>query len=767
MIPHKAHWFGLAGLATACLGLVTALFRVSPLWPTVVAAGCAALVVWFARHAVHGADLFAKWPQDARRAAVRWIAVAAVADVAAVGALDGLGIRRWLAWLTAVTALTAAQVGAAHVLELLWLRLKPNAAARAASTEVAVIPPAPLVPDHERAVVRSRTFAQMSHDERVLHDVLTEIGYGWLVMCGYEEIRDQVKVFGAAFLVRVPASRVASMGDKAVLPASAGEPIAIALGERLGLALPSQFVAIRKQDRVAAGLYRITVVTEDVMARIYPYRDPQARQSISQPALVGYGIDTKPVYLPLTQHGQSIGMTRFGKTSLIHTYLAYATLCAGNAVENENCVVFVCGTEKLYDMIGSWLKVYQDTGVDMPFEWVAHGPEDTGLMLIGLMAAARYRQSVEHQDRSWPTIICILDEASFALRNKTVIGYWDGQPVTMTDMAANIGQGAGSANCWLQYATQRDTNDQLGDRGGDLSAQAGFTAAFNSADFAAIGRTMGDYKLPVPGHKGEFWLKNGAGDEPQLVKSTYIQEIDPTKPRLHDGATIADVSWARRHFPRRLDEGTADAITEAVGAVFTRRARKVTSELIAYLRGVNATGGTTVPAPTGDASPRPAPPVQDALPVDVVCDLAEAHGIPVAEMSHFQRVGFAQAVAAEFGTVEAFEAFLANPSTRPAAGPVEDAVPGPPVAPTPAGPAPAAIPRIPRVDAMVQVVADAAGPLRSGDILAALRHAGYVWDDDVACYNQLAKLVASGRLAKDGRLYTVPGRKYAHAGDAP
>ncbi len=131
-------------------------------------------------------------------------------------------------------------------------------------------------------------------------------------------------------------------------------------------------------------------------------------------------------------------------------------------------------------------------------------------------------------------------------------------------------------------------------------------------------------------------------------------------------------------------------------------------------------------------------------------------------MSRHQRIGFVQAVAAEFGTVEAFAAFLDDPSTRPAAGPVEDAVPGSPTAPVSP-----ATPRIPRVDAMVQVVTDAAGPLRSGDILAALRVAGYVWDDDVACYNQLAKLVASGRLAKDGRLYTVPGRKYAHAGDAP
>jgi hypothetical protein len=609
----------------------------------------------------------------------------------------------------------------------------------------------------------------MSHDEKIMMVVLEDAGYGWVVLVGYEEIRDGGRAFGAAFLVRVPAARLISEGmDKARISPDAAEPIAIALSERLGVELESRFVAIRKQ--AAAGLYLVTVVTEDVMARLYAYRDPAVRQSIKEPALAGYGIDTKPVYLLLAQHGQHIGKTRSGKTSLVHALLAYMTSCSGHG-DNRDAIVWIGGTEKVYDLVGSWLECYMGTDEALPFDWVARGPVDTLDMMIALMMIARYRQSVPMDRRCWPTIILVLDEASFALRNKTVTGIYDGQEVVMSDMGGMIGQGAGSGDCWAHWATQRDTNDQLGDKGGDMTAQAGFTSAFRIKDNATIGRLMGDYKLPMPKNAGEYWLDDGDGSDPQLVKAPYLQEVDPTKPHLHDQATIADIAWSRRHYPRVLDAGSA----HAAGAAYARRHTRMTPEFLAYLTGgaAHMSGGATSAArpatdsPRSDTAPADAPTGahrrRDALPTDEVIEMARDAGVEVDDMSRHERAGFAEAISSEFDTLDAFAAFLANPQGYGA--PVQEAA-GKSEVPAQAAPSgtTSAAPTTTRRVRIVAILTEADAPLRSAEIIDALREGGDTVTSQEAVYNELSRMVARDALTKssDGR-YGLPDRAYEMA----
>lgn len=801
MVSYKVFYATLAGVLTSVIGLVAALMRMPVATTVGVVVVSVALALLIAAHGVRRSGPCAHWPAPVQRAALWWIG-GAVAIYAALALLPVItGIAWWLKWLALVCVVVAAQIGVAHLLEMHWFKLRrpqpavPALSAGTPGAEIVVRPDGAIEPDRVRTLARVRKWDELSHDEQCMSAALASAGLGWLVMVSSEPIRDAERLFGVSFLVRVPASRLASEGaSKAVIPPDAAEPIAIALSEQLGVALESRFVGVRKQP--AAGLYSITTVIEDVMGRLYPYHDPRIQRQISRPAVCGYGIDTKPVLLLLAQHGQHIGKTRSGKTSLIHTLLAFMTACAGNEIDLDNCVIWICGTEKLYDLVAAWLEIYLGTDFDPPFDWVARGPEDTLAMLIALMNVARYRQAVPMSQRRWPTIICILDEASFALKNKTVQDIYDGQPVTMSDMGGNIGQGAGSANCFLHYATQRDTNDQLGDRGGDIAAQTGFTTAFKISDQATIGRLMGDYRLAMPRQKGEFWL-NGGGEEgeegPQLVKAPYIQEVDPTKRRLHDGVTIADVSWSRRHFRRPLDEGSA----RAAGPHYARRYRRVTPEFLAY------TGGGMVVPSTGTSTRK-----VDPLPTGQVIEMARAGGIDVDGMSLHAQIGFAQAIQAEFGTLEEFGRFLADPPnyTRGPVGdavPAQDAVPAdavpidPPMSPRtgrpvvidPSGatvnwtgrgerpvtatagmsqhvhgafaPPPTSSARPTRTDLILTVLDANSVPMTSAELIAALRGLGDPVDNDIALYNLLRKLVDSGRLTKDEtNRFGLPGRVY-------
>jgi hypothetical protein len=743
----------LAGMATAGMALVPAETH-APMWPVVgIAAVFGALALHFGAQIINRSPKFVDWQARARVAAVRWVAAAAASDVAAVAIAQVIGIRLWPLWLAGLLALVGGQIGIGYAVDY-WRRLAPAKPAKNVTTSTVTVMPTPaaevgpgteIALDRERSVVvAGRDWDTMSHDEQIMALVLREAGYGWLNLIGHELIRDEdtETVLGARFTVRVPASRIAGNNKNTTISGEASEGIAIALSERLGVDLESRFVQVEKQPQ--AGTYAITIVTEDTLSRIYPYMDAPQWTSVKTPAHIGYGLDAKPVYQRLDQHSQAIGQTRSGKSSLIDVELAHLTLC-------EDAVVWVGGTEKVYDLIGGWLEPYLDTEHPHPFDFLAQGAQDTADMLASLMMVARYRQGIYPLSArtGLPTIVMYLDEASFALRNKTVTAYYNGQRLIMSQLAANVGQGAGSAGCWLKYATQRDTNDQLGENGGDLQAQVGYTAAFSISDSASIGRLLGDYRLEVPRHKGEFWL-GGMGAEvttPRLVKSRYVQSADPSKPKLHNGPTVSEVSWARRHFPRVLDEGSQ----RAAGQAYARRRTHVTRDLMAYVTGSGAAAPASSPAQTRESVTINRPTTESAESVEVPAvdpaelrQLAESAGVDLDAMTEAELEGFTAAVAeviAEHGSLAAFLAGGGQPAETP-----EAAAPAAPTAPGRT-----------RAERIIDIVANATEPLASRQIIAALRAAGDDLPNDVAAYNQMKKLVDAGTLRKreDSR-YEIP-----------
>jgi hypothetical protein len=413
---------------------------------------------------------------------------------------------------------------------------------------------------------------------QIITAALRKAGFGQLRVVRWSPLQEPGEApCGVSVVVQLSAGGGA-------LPVNAAELIGVALAEILKCPLRSDWVELISMPGV--GEYELNVTFKETMAGVIPYQDDPRWRSIKDPALVGYAKNRTPTYLTLAQHGEDIGKTRYGKSSLINTKLAHLTLC-------RDAVVWVAGAEKLYDLVAGWVEPYNDTDHPLPFDWIATGQVDVLEVLIAGMNVARWRQRQPLDTRvGWPHLVIVLDEASFALRNRTP-GVYQGQRVTASQMAAMISQGAGSANVWLQRATQRSTNDHSGDHGGDVGANVGFSTAFASKDWAEVGRLMGDFQLPMPTQKGQFWLYSDEHEQPIKLKAPYIQEVDPSKPKLHDGATVSDIAWARREFVRTLDPGSATA----AGPVYARRHVRMNEAMRTYL-----TGEPQVPtAPSGPA----------------------------------------------------------------------------------------------------------------------------------------------------------------------
>lgn len=553
IISWKLFWTILTGVLTAAVAIVTALFTVSLLVmlpATVLAAG---VFVAATHRVVHGAAMFSQVTLRSKEQIVRWIGAAAVTHVGWVAAF-GLRPQLWVVWLCVLGGLGVLEYWLARGHEYLLTQLTP------------VTPGGEL-----RNAEQQRRAADQT--EKVFAAALSRSGFDWLTVLGWQAIG--TPPFGVRFRVRTPSRMaLAQSGDKKDTPrltVSSAEPIAIGLGEVMDTELESDWVSITKER--TAGTYSVVVVTEDVMARVYQYEDTPEWTSITTPAMVGYQLDGQPYHLPLKQHGQVIGQSTYGKSSLINVAFAHITRCA-------DALLWVCGVEKLYDLVGGWIEPYMDTGIPLPFDWIANGQHDTLDMLVAAMNVARWRQKQPMSRRGgWKTIIVVLDEASFALQNRTTRAVYQGIARTAAEIAEVGAKGAASGDVHFLFASQRSTNDNFGDQGGNLTANMGYSAGFRSKDDAEIGRLMGDYKLPMPRHKGEYWLDAGNGDLPLRLKAPYIQSVDPTKPRLHQGATVSDIAWSRRAFHRDLDTGSAGA----AGSAYERRHTRMDTDLLRYL----------------------------------------------------------------------------------------------------------------------------------------------------------------------------------------
>jgi hypothetical protein len=544
----------LTGVAVALM----ALLGVPLLIAVALVAGAAVVFVVVAAQIVRGSEMFKEVTIDGQETIIRWCAAAAIIHV--VWALVFL-IKPdlWFLWLGGLAAVALLEYWVARMHEYMLTQIKPKAQVQATQTQEDTDPAGKPI--------------------RKLREAFTLSGHDYLTIMSWEPILSGDRPVGVRYRVRIPPKVVAaSKGNKTgtqigKLSGEDVEPIAIAMSQALQHELETDWVHITKEP--AAGTYSVAVLQEDVMATIYPYIDKPEWKSIKDPALAGYDIDGKPHYQRVDQHGADVGMSTWGKTAKVHVKFAHTTLC-------DDGVQWVSGVEKLYDLVGPWIEPYMGADLPLPFDAIGSGPQDTAEMLAAGMRIARWRQQQPHHLRKgFKKIIIELDEASFALPIRTVTAMYEGHPRTLTELAEMIVKGAGSGGVHLHLAAQRGTHGNWGDKGGDINAGLSWQTVFRTKDPAEIGRATGDYKLPMPRHKGEHWLEPGDGSPTIKLKAPYIQETDPQREKLHNGATITDVAWARRHFHTSLDEGSA----RAAGEWYANRHTRATPELFAYLTG--------------------------------------------------------------------------------------------------------------------------------------------------------------------------------------
>jgi hypothetical protein len=399
-----------------------------------------------------------------------------------------------------------------------------------------------------------------------LRRALRRVGHGELEVVAWSPIPAGVRA-----KLRVPSKVMCRSNAQQGLGGWDAEKIAVALAEVTGEDICSDWVQLEKTP--TAGTYELTVVNEDVMARTIPYVDRPEWADVSEPRVYGYRLDGEPHRMRINTHAQAAGATTSGKSAFLNMELAEET-------RTRNLAVWAAGTWKLYDLVAGWVEPYADSGLPLPLDWVASGQRDTVDVLVAALRIARWRQCQPMADRAgFTTIVIHLDEASYPLRNRVTRGEYQGVEHTASQLAAKIAQGAGSARVWIKFASQRGVSDHLGDQGADTRANAGYTAIFRTRDPDDVGRLTGDHKLLAPRHAGEYLLSGDAA--PVRLKVPYLQSVDPNQPRLHEGLTVSDVAWSRRHFTCGLDAGSA----VAAGPEYARRHVRMDAAMRAYLTG--------------------------------------------------------------------------------------------------------------------------------------------------------------------------------------
>lgn len=391
--------------------------------------------------------------------------------------------------------------------------------------------------------------------------------------------------FGTKFTVHIPASAYNSSKAVSELTPKMAERIAVGLSEVLRESdvragrpprprLHTDWVEITGQPE--AGTYSVTVVDRDVMKQVREFRDTPGWASFHDPMMAGHRLEGIKHYLSLRQHGQLIGMSTSGKSSLIQCGIAHATRC-------RDVVVWIGGVQKLYDLVAGWVEPLLGTGRVCPIDWIANGFEDTLKMMATAMKVARYRQGIRMSQRgNWPAIFLILDEVSFLLEPHGEVVKFDNVPMHADVLAADIVRGATSGDVFAQLATQHDVHSVFGDKGGTLQAQLKYTGMFKIRDNDALGRQLQDYHLKMPTHAGEYWLDDGEG-LPFRLKADYIQTIDPSKKRLHDGLTIADIALARSELRLHHNAGLDDRSAREAGEAYQNRHTVVDDAFLDYL----------------------------------------------------------------------------------------------------------------------------------------------------------------------------------------
>ncbi len=745
MISWKLYWALGAAVLSAGVATALALVQIPAIVGILVFVGAAVAARIAAKIMLAHAEILQGTSDDDLKKILRSVTIAAAVH-AVWGAVFLLRPGAWPAWLLALLVLSALEYWVARAQEYL-IKRKPIVEARKAELVAAA---------REEAIA-----AEREEGTDKVTDTFTEVfimtGHDYLTILGYTPIvaADGVAV-GIICTVQMPVRK--GKGTTKLTNDTDAESIAIALKQALKFDIQTHLVTIMAKP--SAGVYTITVLTVDVMANVVPYVDDPTPCSISDPMFLGVQLDGTPYWVTIDKHWEDVGATRSGKTSLIHNKFAHIL----RAQKGRKAKLWVGGVDKLYDLVGPWLEKYWNTGERIPFDFIRNGQRDTVIMLYIALMICRGRQKVPLELRNtFDAIVVQIDEASSVLMNSKITIKVDGQERSASNLVAMIEKIGAGVKVFVHMATQSGVNNQRGDDGSAIAANTLGRTVFRSNDDAEVGRGMGlnNYKLPQPRYQGEFWFNpvDGAnGGEPVHLKARYMQETDGSMKKLHDGATIAEVAWARRGMFSDLDQITeriASSIEIDGEFPYARRHRYADNALKSYVLEIpvedieamyGAQSGTQPTAQEIPAAP--------AAVVTTVSTSTSGSTSAVKVTSAEDRT--AKLVEETEAVIDALMSKAGIPIGSDAAVPARQSVGHAPPAATVTN---QIEDRRTRPERIIDIVTSADRPVTTAEIHASLRDAGDAPENPQVITNALTKLVKDRQLVRPGGqlgVYALP-----------
>ncbi len=328
-----------------------------------------------------------------------------------------------------------------------------------------------------------------------------------------------------------------------------------------------------------AGRVRVTVTTEDVLAKTHPY------VLVNEPLPHGSRIGIGPQI-----HGEPIKIDPYGHGAIIGKVMR---------LPGRKTVI---GTEKVWDWVGQILGPLLGTDLPLPCEAFV-GMDDCLMLFTEIMNEVRWRQSLPHHERHdlLPWHIWIEEAPAFLGRRDKRVTF-DGREWVASDLLAYIMRLARSAGIFIILMAQEWDNAMFGDHAASIKANMNYIVILRSKDGDERSRAFGRGAANLPNlyNSGEFYVR--ADSDPIRGKGRYIQEEDSRLAVLHDGPRMSEVALARAELATRLPQGRWAPSTPWYAA---NRPHRMTPEYQAYLQGRVAI------APTASATAVAAAPTAD------------------------------------------------------------------------------------------------------------------------------------------------------------
>lgn len=490
-----------------------------------------------------------------------------------LGLLVGLPLLSWLVWICATG------------LEVLRLSGYQDAGRRASvfarwlkawrSRNLPAVPTATQVLADESMMLKRA--------QQVMKEVLELTGdYAYLVVEKPYKASDHCLVVPVRVPSRVAAQLAQQEADErngvkgssksvaAFGPASA-TAVAIALGEKTRTPMPSDWVTIEPTEY--AGIFKIIVMSRDVMADVIVWENDTTPTTIHEPALVSYFKDGTENRMSLIGNGLIVAMSQAGKTNILMLLILFYLRCT-------DTIVWVGGVRKQFETFWPLIAKYLATRFRMPIDFIVTGQNDTAKMVLAALQLIDYRNGLKDKT-GLKRVKLIIDEYTDVAENKKVLFFYKERWMDVATGVRMINRVGKSVFVEADLATHRDTNSMLGTEGGDLKSGMDFTIGLRTNELASLHRLFNNYSLERLVHQGELYAAR-TGERPRRSKAPYVQEVGkPNAPKTR-GTTVTEAGWSRRHLVAERQLTATEQ--QACGDFYLNRHTHVTPELEEYLR---------------------------------------------------------------------------------------------------------------------------------------------------------------------------------------